>query len=56
MENTKEKTSATTADMQNAIKQLLRDNLVGFTTEERGNLRFILPGGQGFTITVKGED
>ena len=56
MNNTKEKTSASVADMQNAIKQLLKEHLVGVTTEEKGALRFVLPGGQAFLITVKNEE
>lgn len=56
MNNTKENISATTADMQNAIKQLLKENLVGFTMEEKGALRFVLPGGQAFLITVKNDE
>lgn len=56
MKNMTEKISATVADMQNAIKQLLKDNLVGFTMEEKGDLRFVLPGGQAFLITVKADE
>ena len=56
MNNTKEKISATLTDMQNAIKQLLKEHLVGITTEEKGALHFVLPGGQAFLITVKNEE
>lgn len=54
MEETKEKTPITALDLQNAMKELLRDNLVGLVGEtEEGELTFTLPGGQTFEIFVR---
>lgn len=53
MKNKQEKKSATTADMVQALKQLMKDNLVGLTTEENGGLRFALSNGQAFFIRVE---
>ena len=54
MEETKEKTPVTAFEMQKAMKELLREHLVGITGEtEEGALTFALPGGQTFEIVVR---
>lgn len=53
MENKQMKKSATTADMTQALKQLIKDNLVGLVAEEGETLRFALPNGQIFSIFVQ---
>ena len=54
MEETKEKTPATALELQNVIKELLRENIVGLVGEtETGELTFALPGGQSFQIFVR---
>ena len=53
MKNEQIKKSATTADMVNALKQLIKDNLVGLVTEEDEKLHFALPNGQVFSIFVQ---
>ena len=54
MEETKEKTPATALELQNTIKELLRENIVGLVGEtEEGGLTFALPGGQSFQIFVR---
>ena len=54
MEETKEKTPVTAFEMQKAMKELLREHLVGITGEtEEGALTFTLPGGQTFEIVVR---
>ena len=55
MKNEQAKKSATTADMLQALKQLMKDNLVGLTTDEKEGLRFVLPNGQAFLIHVQPE-
>lgn len=47
------KKSATTADMVNALTQLMKDNLVGMTISEGENLSFTLPNGQSFLISIQ---
>ncbi len=54
MEETKEKTSITALEMQNAVKELLREHIVGLVAEtKQGELSFTLPGGQTFSINVQ---
>ena len=54
MEEQKEKTPVTAIDLQKAIKELLRNNIVGFVREtEKGVLTFTLPGGKTFEISVR---
>lgn len=53
MKNEQEKKSATTADMLRVLKNLMQENLIGFTEEEQEGLRFTLPGGQSFFICVE---
>ena len=47
------KNSATTAEMVNALAQLMKDNLVGMTINEGEGLCFTLPNGQTFLISVQ---
>ena len=53
MKNEEIKKTATVADMVNALKQLMKDNLVGLVTESEDGLTFALPNGQAFLISVK---
>ena len=53
MKNEQTKKSATVADMVNALKQLMKDNLVGLVMESEDGLTFALPNGQAFLISVK---
>ena len=56
MKNEQLKKSATTADMVQALKQLMKDNLVGLVTDEKEGLRFALPNGQAFLIHIQPEE
>lgn len=44
----------TVADMKNALKALLRENVVGFVGAEKENeMTFSLPGGKSFLIALQ---
>ena len=54
MEKTKVKKSATAQDMINALKEFLKEDLIGwFSVEKQGEIYFSLPAGKTFSICVK---
>ena len=54
MEETKEKTPATALEMEKTVKELLRENIVGFIQETEGEgFCFTLPGGKSFHLLVR---
>ena len=54
MEKTKEKTPATALEMEKTVKELLREDIVGFIQETEGEgFYFTLPCGKSFHILVR---
>ena len=54
MKQTKEKKPATVQDVSLAMQNLMRNDLIGWVTEQgEGEFSFSLPGGKHFMISVK---
>ena len=53
MKNEQVKKTATTADMLNVLKQYVKNDLVGLVEGAENVLRFTLPNGQVFLISVQ---